>query len=32
MKLAGIDGVIVDWYGTDRFLDYYLNNQAAAAL
>ena len=22
MKLAGIDGVIVDWYGKDEFLDY----------
>lgn len=22
MKLAGIDGVIVDWYGPDEFLDY----------
>jgi hypothetical protein len=22
MKLAGIDGVIVDWYGTEAFLDY----------
>lgn len=32
MKLAGIDGVIVDWYGTDDFLDYGVNNQATAAL
>ncbi len=22
MKLAGVDGVIVDWYGTEDFLDY----------
>jgi hypothetical protein len=22
MKLAGIDGVIIDWYGTDDYLDY----------
>ncbi len=22
MKLAGIDGVIIDWYGTDAYLDY----------
>ncbi len=22
MKLAGIDGVVVDWYGTDDYLDY----------
>ena len=26
MKLAGIDGVIVDWYGNDNFLDYGVNN------
>ncbi len=24
MKIAGIDGVIVDWYGTDNFNDYAL--------
>ena len=28
MKLAGIDGVIVDWYGSDNVMDYGLNNQA----
>jgi hypothetical protein len=27
MKLAGIDGVIADWYGTDNFDDYALINQ-----
>ena len=32
MKLAGIDGVIVDWYGIDDFLDYAANNRATAAL
>ncbi len=32
MKLAGIDGVIVDWYGPDNFADYYLNNQRTLAL
>ncbi|HYG24783.1 MAG TPA: glycoside hydrolase family 71/99-like protein [Verrucomicrobiae bacterium] len=32
MKLAGIDGVIVDWYGPDDFLDYGINNQRTAAL
>jgi hypothetical protein len=26
MKLAGIDGVIVDWYGMDNFNDYAINN------
>ena len=26
MKLAGIDGVIVDWYGQDDFYDYAVNN------
>ena len=30
MKLAGIDGVIVDWYGMDNYLDYGLNNQRTA--
>lgn len=30
MKLAGIDGVIVDWYGMDNFHDYALNNQRTA--
>ena len=32
MKLAGIDGVIVDWYGTDNFYDYSINNQRTLAL
>lgn len=32
MKLAGIDGVIVDWYGLDKYLDYGVNNQRTAAL
>jgi hypothetical protein len=32
MKLAGVDGVIVDWYGPDDFLDYGLNNQATVKL
>jgi hypothetical protein len=32
MKLAGIDGVIVDWYGMDNYNDYALNNQRTAAL
>ena len=32
MKLAGIDGVIVDWYGTDNFYDYAINNQRTTAL
>ena len=27
MKLAGIDGVIVDWYGNDNFMDYGTNNR-----
>src|ERR1700689_1899802 len=26
MKLAGVDGVIVDWYGMDNFNDYALIN------
>src|ERR1700722_4481607 len=26
MKLAGIDGAIVDWYGTDNFNDFAINN------
>lgn len=30
MKLAGIDGVIADWYGTDNFDDYALINQRTA--
>jgi hypothetical protein len=32
MKLAGIDGVMVDWYGPDNFNDYALNNQRTLAL
>jgi hypothetical protein len=32
MKLAGIDGVIVDWYGMDNFNDYLVNNQRTLAL
>jgi hypothetical protein len=32
MKLAGIDGVIVDWYGPDDFNDYAVNNQRTLAL
>jgi hypothetical protein len=32
MKLAGIDGVIVDWYGSANFLDYGVNNRATRRL
>jgi hypothetical protein len=32
MKLAGVDGVIVDWYGPDNYVDYGVNNQRTAAL
>ena len=32
MKLAGIDGVIVDWYGQDNYNDYGINNQRTLAL
>ena len=32
MKLAGIDGVIVDWYGQDNYFDYASNNQRTLAL
>src|SRR6266513_2846283 len=32
MRLAGIDGVIVDWYGSSSYLDYQVNNQATAKL
>jgi hypothetical protein len=32
MKLAGIDGIIVDWYGMDNYLDYGVNNQRTTAL
>ena len=30
MKLAGVDGVIVDWYGIDNYNDYALINQRTA--
>lgn len=32
MKLGGIDGVIVDWYGADNYYDYSINNQRTLAL
>src|SRR5260370_703619 len=32
MKLAGVDGVIVDWYGSANYLDYAINNQATLKL
>ena len=32
MKLAGIDGVVVDWYGSLDVLDYGINNQATVKL
>lgn len=32
MRLAGVDGVIVDWYGTEAFWDYGLINEATALL
>jgi len=32
MKLSGIDGVIVDWYGQENYLDYGLLNQRTLAL
>src|SRR5271168_67948 len=32
MKLSGIDGVIVDWYGSTDFMDYRINNQATSRL
>ena len=32
MKLAGVDGVVVDWYGSANFLDYGVNNQATLKL
>jgi hypothetical protein len=31
MKLAGIDGVIIDWYGTSELFDYAANHRHAAA-
>jgi hypothetical protein len=32
MKLAGVDGVVVDWYGSANSLDYGVNNQATVRL
>lgn len=32
MKLAGIDGIIADWYGPDDYLDYGINNQRTFAI
>lgn len=32
MKLSGIDGIIVDWYGPDDYLDYGINNQRTSAI
>lgn len=32
MKLAGVDGVIVDWYGSTDYLDYGANNTATLKL
>ena len=32
LKLAGADGIIVDWYGDDDYLDYSVNNQRTLAL
>lgn len=32
MKLAGIDGVIIDWYGSADFLDYRSNDEATLKL
>jgi hypothetical protein len=32
MKLAGIDGIIVDWYGPDNYLDYGINNRRTGAV
>jgi hypothetical protein len=31
MKLAGIDGVVIDWYGTVDFLDYGVNQRNCAS-
>jgi hypothetical protein len=28
MKLSGIDGAIIDWYGNEDFLDYGINNRS----
>ncbi len=32
MKLAGFDGLVVNWYGPDNFLDYAVNNERAQAI
>jgi hypothetical protein len=32
MKLSGIDGVIIDWYGTDDHLDYAINHRNALSM
>lgn len=32
MKLSGIDGVIVDWYGTENFRDYAILNESTGKL
>lgn len=32
MKFAGIDGVLIDWYGTDAYLDYSTNHQHTLAI
>ncbi len=32
LKIAGIDGVIIDWYGNDDLLDYAVNNRNTQAL
>ncbi len=32
MKLSGIDGVVVDWYGTDNYNDYAINNARTLAV
>ena len=32
MKLAGVDGVIVDWYGTEDFFDYKIINESTQKL
>ena len=32
MKLAGMDGVLIDWYGTDDYLDYGQNHRNTLAM
>jgi len=32
MKFAGIDGVIIDWYGPDDYLDYKINDRNTRSL